>query len=245
LVDLLTCFHQPIDDGSDEEFLMQQFNWIEEDQEQPRKNVQLKSCETQPSCHSKKPMVDEIQTDETARAATPITNNTTSVIDTISVSLSSLAMPTIDIAMTQSEDFLQEVEAEGDIQIRAEEIEKHSKQSSTTLKNEVVENQEGEVDPASRVNPDVLVKDGAVLQEQGETENVSIAQAIPVVTKPKKKAHRSKRGGKNQREKQMNKQLIIGNDDDGPMFLDEPSDEDDEEAMEDYLLVTLNEMIML
>ena len=84
----------------------------------------------------------------------------------------------------------------------------------------------------------------AALQEEKETYiTLPIEEAYG--QNPKKKAHRSKRGGRKQKEKQAtaaaNKELVVGHDDDGLIYLEEPSEDEDDEmlALEDYLQVKI------
>ncbi|KAF9994357.1 hypothetical protein BGZ79_000901 [Entomortierella chlamydospora] len=226
------------DDESDEEFLMQQFNWIEEDQDQPREVTQIE--QEQP------PQIKKEQKKQKAPAA---------VADAIDISSGSLPISALDTAMTQSEDFLQAMEAEGEIQVHADEIENLSKRPQAicmTTSSSVIHESDELILAKESSETVQLSESGAVLESQTDiTVEISVTndnssqgqmtseQIINPVTeeKQKKKAHRSKRGGKNQREKQMSKQMIVGHDDDGPMYLEELSDEEDEEALarEDYL----------
>ncbi|KAF9358788.1 hypothetical protein BGX26_000931 [Mortierella sp. AD094] len=231
------------DDESDEEFLMQQFNWIEEDQDQLREVAQIEQAQP--------PQIKQKQKKQEIPAA---------VADVIDISLGSLPISALDTAMTQSEDFLQAMEAEGEIQVHADEIENLSKPPPgicmTTLSSVIQESDEliltkessetvqlSESGSVLESQTDITVEiltatNGSSNQGQMTSEQIIDPEvAAAAEEKPKKKAHRSKRGGKNQREKQMNKQMIVGHDDDGPMYLEEPSDEEDEDAlaMEDYL----------
>ncbi|KAF9116062.1 hypothetical protein BGX27_005091 [Mortierella sp. AM989] len=231
------------DDESDEEFLMQQFNWIEEDQDQLDEDSKVERTRTSQAKTNKKK-------GEIPGAA-----------DVIGISLGSLPISALDTAMTQSEDFMQAMEAEGDIEVHADEIENLSKHPSAigaTNSRSVVQVSERLISTEEVSETAQLSEKGLVLesqmelavevasttgicsnQEQPAMENSTNPEATLAEEKPKKRAHRSKRGGKNQREKQMSKQMIVGDDDDGPMYLEDPSDEEDEDedtsAMDDYL----------
>ncbi|CAO3567596.1 unnamed protein product [Mortierella alpina] len=227
------------EDESDEECLMQQFNWIEEEQDQAGS-----SMSKEPSQRSLLAQQQQLQ-QEAALAAVPLLNG----------------------AMTQSEDFLQAMEAEGTITTIADEIDRRSTPLSTQsdqilggihTQTDIVQLTEVAVDVSSTdivmaapeeeeeplpwfidTTPDVIVAPRVV----EPTITLPLDLPLPANGKPKKKAHRSKRGGKNQREKQTNKQLVVGHDDDGLIFLENPSDEEDDDmlAMEDYLENTMND----
>ncbi|KAF9203214.1 hypothetical protein BGZ49_006661 [Haplosporangium sp. Z 27] len=229
------------DDESDEEFLMQQFDWIEEDQDQTQEVQQIK--DTKNIKGKQKQKQQEVPT----------------VAESVDASLGPLTISALDIAMTQSEDFLQAMEDEGEIQVHADEIENLSKPPSaicTTTLQSIVQSSDSvvvskdltetvqvttdgsELEVQTEVTVEVVsISDGNNDQEQTVLEKSIDPEAVPTEEKPKKKAHRSKRGGKNQRERQMNKQFIVGHDDDGPMYLEDPSDEEEEDrlAREDYL----------
>ncbi|KAI8599571.1 hypothetical protein EDD21DRAFT_156683 [Dissophora ornata] len=229
------------DDETDEEFLMQQFNWIEEEQDRVAEKIPQPAGKHQPQ---------QLQKQHPS-------------VDPISAPLQSLSALTLDNAMTQSEDFLQAMEAEGEINVQADEMENLSRSlavlsPTSALSSANMTNEPQLVQVMSSTLQ--LSQDGTVLESQTEvvTQIVSTIsdnnsqdlaspkiQANPpvafAVEKPKKKAHRSKRGGVKQREKQMNKQMVVGHDDDGLIFLEEQSDDDEDDddmlAMEDYLQV--------
>ncbi|KAI1301117.1 hypothetical protein EDD11_005807 [Mortierella claussenii] len=239
------------DDDSDEEFLMQQFNWIEEDHDQMHNGT----FEQQQHQLAQKKKQRTVQKSPAAA-------------DILTACMEPLSISAMDTAMTQSEDFMQAMEAEGDIKVHADEIENLSRSlsdmgpmESVILKSTKSQEEQVEVYSARTVE---FSEDGLILESHTEVaimdistgaansnnsdgvlarpelETANPTSALTPTEKPKKKAHRSKRGGKNQRERQMNKQLIVGNDDDGPMYLEDASDDEDEEmvAMEDYLLDT-------
>ncbi|KAK3822571.1 MAG: hypothetical protein J3R72DRAFT_459020 [Linnemannia gamsii] len=181
---------------------------------------------------------------------------------------------TPDHAMTQSEDFIQAMNCQGDLKVDADKITDLARPSSvlssisahtipttttttttTTMRANEDTDEFGGMGLASQEagiatgkeeamlwvmdaapTPDVMI----VTQTEQTLELVADDSISALSEKPKKKAHRSKRGGK-KREKQLNKQFIEGHDDDGPMYLDELSDEDEEDrlAMEDYLQNTM------
>ncbi|KAF8977533.1 hypothetical protein BGZ46_007325 [Entomortierella lignicola] len=229
------------DDESDEEFLMQQFDWIEEDQDQTQEVQQIK--DTKNIKGKQKQKQQEVPT----------------VAESVDASLGPLTISALDIAMTQSEDFLQAMEDEGEIQVHADEIENLSKPPSaicTMTSQSIVQSSDNvvvskdltetvqvttdgsELEVQTEVTVEVVsISDGNSDQEQTVLEKSIDPEVVPTEEKPKKKAHRSKRGGKNQRERQMNKQFIVGHDDDGPMYLEDLSDEEEEDrlAREDYL----------
>ncbi|KAF9961778.1 hypothetical protein BGZ72_002017 [Mortierella alpina] len=225
------------DDESDEECLMQQFNWIEEEQDQAGSSMPKEQPQHLP-------LAQQQLQQETALLSVPLLNG----------------------AMTQSEDFLQAMEAEGPITTLADEIDR----SSTPLlvqsdqihggihtQTDLVQLTEVAMDLTGNdivmatpedeeplpwfidTTPDVIVAPPVV----EPTITLPLDLPLPANGKPKKKAHRSKRGGRNQREKQTNKQLVVGHDDDGLIFLENPSDEEDDDmlAMEDYLENTMND----
>ncbi|KAF9984763.1 hypothetical protein BGZ75_003693 [Mortierella antarctica] len=225
------------EDESDEECLMQQFNWIEEEQDQVGS-----STSKEPAQHA--PVTLHQLQQQAALSGAPLRNG----------------------AMTQSEDFLQAMEAEDTITTIADEIDRRSTPLSTLsdqihggihTQTDIVQSTEVAVDLSSAdivmatpeeeeplpwfidTTPDVIVAPRVV----EPTITLPLDLPLPANGKPKKKAHRSKRGGKNQREKQTNKQLVVGHDDDGLIFLENPSDEEDDDmlAMEDYLENTMND----
>ncbi|KAF9573689.1 hypothetical protein EC968_008205 [Mortierella alpina] len=226
------------EDESDEECLMQQFNWIEEEQDQAGSST----SKEQPR---QSPLVQQPPQQPAAPSTAPLRNG----------------------AMTQSEDFLQDMEAEGPITTIADEIDRRSTPLSTPSdqiffggihtqtdfvqltevtvdlgNNDILMASPEENEPLPWVidtTPDVIVAPRVV----EPTITLPLDLPLPANGKPKKKAHRSKRGGKNQREKQMNKQLVVGHDDDGLIYLENPSDEEDDDmlAMEDYLENTMND----
>ncbi|KAG0333884.1 hypothetical protein BG000_008801 [Podila horticola] len=208
--------HHGIDCSEDESDceLMQQFDWIEEEQEQ--------DTTTPLNGHAV-----EIPTSVITLSG-PSYNNMESEI--VSASLDSSL--TMGMAMTQSDDVRDIIETVRNIDIGTDEILRPSSvattnESSTTAKIE----DDGKTS---------IVKTDSVAATTGQS--TQLGQDKP----KKKKAHRSKRGGKNQtqREKQIARQMVVGNDDDGPMFLEnDSSDEDEDEeilAMEDYLQNTMD-----
>ncbi|KAG0250608.1 hypothetical protein BG011_008209 [Mortierella polycephala] len=251
------------DDESDEEYLMQPFNWIEEDQDQTQDttNAEHKAPSQQSSI----------------------------VVDHASATAKSISFSTLDMAMTQSEDFLHTIKAEGDMEMDADEItgmfrplsslnttfaRSVTVEASKANSNEVISTSESTLDSNTLVqmHSEIHVSmdsNNAESKDEGAdapteepllwvmdttpdtiTANREIVKALPLneelseiilPAKPKKKAHRSKRGGRNQREKQMNKQLVMGHDDDGLIYLENPSDDEDDEALalEDYLQNTM------
>ena len=80
-----------------------------------------------------------------------------------------------------------------------------------------------------------------LIEEQETYITLPIEEALGL--NPRKKAHRSKRGGrkaKEMKEKQKaNKELVVGHDDDGLIYLNEASEDDDDDmlALEDYIQV--------
>lgn len=180
--------------------------------------------------------------------------------------------------MTQSEDFIQAMDSQGDLEVDADKITDLARPSSVlssisahtiTTTTTSITTITGTATIGANADTDEFGGMGLASQEAGiatgkeeamlwvmdsaPTPDVMIVtqadQALELLVddstpalseKPKKKAHRSKRGGRNQREKQLNKQqFIVGHDDDGPMYLEDLSDEEDEDrlAMEDYLQV--------
>ncbi|KAF9191742.1 hypothetical protein BGZ51_006798 [Haplosporangium sp. Z 767] len=252
------------DDESDEEYLMQQFNWIEEDQDQAR---------------------------DTANAEREVPSQQSSiVVDHASTTAKSITFSTLNMAMTQSEDFLHTVEAEGDMEVDADEITgmfrplsslNITSTRSTTVevtktnsseiisKSELMLDSNALIQMHSEIHASMSSNNAESRDESGDapveepllwvmdtTPDIIAATRETVKTiplneesseiilpaKPKKKAHRSKRGGRNQREKQMNKQLVVGHDDDGLIYLENPSDDEDDDALalEDYLQNTMD-----
>lgn len=202
-----------LEDESDCE-LMQQFDWIEEEQDTP----------TPLSGHV-------VETSTVITLSGPSYNDMESEI--VSTSLdSSLAM---GMAMTQSDDVRDIIETVRNIEIGADEI--SSPTSATTTTTTPITTTQSSVTTVE------IEEDGKTTAVKANNIATTGKSSQPAEQdKPKKKkAHRSKRGGKAQREKQISRQLVVGNDDDGPMFLEnDSSDEDEDEeilAMEDYLQV--------
>ncbi|KAG0305239.1 hypothetical protein BGZ98_004436 [Dissophora globulifera] len=237
------------DDESDEEFLMQQFNWIEEDSTPaPRKEEIQEQSGNNSAQQQQQQQQPQHQSMRQQKKPTTIYQPTASVEVTPDLCLNS--------AMTQSEDFMQDMEAEGDIKVHADEIEDLSTSMSALAPTapDLSAHTINEMNQVFSSTLELSQQDGALLESRTEvitqvlslstTNSQGIAspqsQADPQSTaeKPKKKAHRSKRGGVKQRERQMmNKQMIVGNDDDGPMYLEDLSDEEDDAmlALEDYV----------
>ncbi|KAF9299298.1 hypothetical protein BGZ74_008981 [Mortierella antarctica] len=216
--------HRGIDCSEDESDceLMQQFDWIEEEQDQ--------DTPTALDGHV-------VETSATVIALSgPSYNDMESEI--VSASLdSSLGM---GMAMTQSDDVRDIIETVRNIEIGADEISHPSSVATTTTTTTTQSSTTVEIEDDGKttiVKPDTVATTGhPQLAEQDKPK--------------KKKAHRSKRGGKNQsqnqsqREKQIARQMVVGNDDDGPMFLEDGSSDEDEDeeilAMEDYLQNTMD-----
>lgn len=225
-----------LDDESDEEYLMQPFDYIEDDQAHPTKIIgQVSDSQVQ---H---------QQQSSGRLAT---------VDIVNTTLELLSICTTDGAMTQSEDLLQAIEAEGDIEIHADEVEEVSRPLSVlsaTSSKQPTRKGKGAKGAGTQLKTVQAVHNGSQLESHTEVvtaelsvDNLGATQNTPkdlkaatVAKKPKKKAHRSKRGGTKQREKQqMSKELVVGPDDDGDMYLEPSDDEEDMAAMEDYAQVS-------
>ncbi|KFH65581.1 hypothetical protein MVEG_09057 [Podila verticillata NRRL 6337] len=209
--------HHGIDCSEDESDceLMQQFDWIEEEQDTP----------TPLSGHV-------VETSTVVTLSGPSYNDMESEI--VSTSLdSSLAM---GMAMTQSDDVRDIIETVRNMEIGADEI---SSPTSATTTTTTTTNQSS----VTTVEIEDDGKTTVVKTDNSATTG-QLSQPTEQDKPKKKKAHRSKRGGKNQRDKQIARQMVVGNDDDGPMFLeDDSSDEDEDEeilAMEDYLQNTMD-----
>lgn len=166
----------------------------------------------------------------------------TSIVNAVVEPLSSL---TIEGAMTQSEDLLQAIEAEGDIEIHADEIEELSRPISALSTTSSKPLRKGKGAKASGAQ--LKAVQSALSEPHTEVVKAdSSANGLDVSTateKPKKKAHRSKRGGIKQRERQLQRQMIVGNDDDGPMYLEPSDDEEELLAMDDYVQVLNHPML--
>lgn len=268
------------DEDSEDEILMNQFDWIEEDQQQQHHQPQQQQQQDGTSAQrQQQPRPQELQ--RPALTKKQHSNNSDqaqrqTIVDLVSASFHSMTLSTPDHAMTQSEDFIQAMDSQGDLEVDADKITDLAQPSSvlssisahtiTTTTTSITKitssaiieanadtDEFGGMGLASQEagiatgkeevmlwvmdaapNPDVMI-----VTQTDQALELLVDDSTPVLSeKPKKKAHRSKRGGRNQREKQLNKQqFIVGHDDDGPMYLEDLSDEEDEDrlAMEDYL----------
>lgn len=276
-----------LDEDSEDEILMNQFDWIEEDQQQQHHQPQQQDGTS--AQRQQQPRPQELQ--RPALTKKQHSNNSDqaqrqTIVDLVSASFHSMTLSTPDHAMTQSEDFIQAMDSQGDLEVDADKITDLAQPSSvlssisahtiTTTTTSITKitssaiieanadtDEFGGMGLASQEagiatgkeevmlwvmdaapNPDVMI----VTQTDQALEHL-VDDSTPVLSeKPKKKAHRSKRGGRNQREKQLNKQqFIVGHDDDGPMYLEDLSDEEDEDrlAMEDYLQVKNRSVLSL
>lgn len=265
------------DEDSEDEILMNQFDWIEEDQQQQHHQPQQQDGTS--AQRQQQPRPQELQ--RPALTKKQHSNNSDqaqrqTIVDLVSASFHSMTLSTPDHAMTQSEDFIQAMDSQGDLEVDADKITDLAQPSSvlssisahtiTTTTTSITKitssaiieanadtDEFGGMGLASQEagiatgkeevmlwvmdaapNPDVMI-----VTQTDQALELLVDDSTPVLSeKPKKKAHRSKRGGRNQREKQLNKQqFIVGHDDDGPMYLEDLSDEEDEDrlAMEDYL----------
>ncbi|KAF9096165.1 hypothetical protein BGX23_011860 [Mortierella sp. AD031] len=266
------------DEDSEDEILMNQFDWIEEDQQQERSTATTTTTTTtatQQRLQGQGPSSTKKHNNNNSNGQTQRQN----IVDLVSASFHSLTISTPDHAMTQSEDFIQAMEGQGDLRVDADKITDLARPSSvlssisshtittstttTTTSSSSIVGMNADTDEFGGMGlasqeagiatgkeeamlwvmdaaptPDVMI----VTQTEQTMELLVDESALVLPEKPKKKAHRSKRGGRrNQREKRMNSQFVVGHDDDGPMYLEEPSDEEDEErlALEDYLQNTM------
>ncbi|KAF9929466.1 hypothetical protein FBU30_001539 [Linnemannia zychae] len=257
------------DEDSEDEVLMNQFDWIEEDQHQQQEGTINSTFATTTTQHQL-PSAKE----QHKNTIQPQRQN---IVDLVSASFNSISISSPDHAMTQSEDFIQAMDCQGDLKVDADKITDSSRSSSVlnsisthtistissttavTLASTVTADSEefsgmglasqeagiatGKEEAMLWVmdvapTPDVVV----VTQTEQTLELVVDDSASALSEKPKKKAHRSKRGGRNQTKKHANKQLVVGHDDDGPMYLEDASDEDEEERLilEDYIQNTMS-----
>ncbi|KAI7819225.1 hypothetical protein BC939DRAFT_268021 [Gamsiella multidivaricata] len=258
------AWHVILDDESDEEFLMQQFNWFEEDQDQLGSSSQMNSTPRSSGKQKQKHIQTPKQQPEPQQQTSQ--NEQIAAVELITKIIAPLSISCLDTAMTQSEDFMQAMEAEGDIKVHADEIEELSRPLSalsSTSRGSIHKIKKAKVVEVTSSSTTIHVsQDGTLMESQAEMtttlvsasndssqstaasamgadlQSTTAEAAAPM--KPKKKAHRSKRGGIKQRERQTNRQMAVGHDDDGLMFLEEPSDDDEDEdmlAMQDYLQV--------
>ncbi|KAG0371151.1 hypothetical protein BGX24_001822, partial [Mortierella sp. AD032] len=267
------------DEDSEDEILMNQFDWIEEDQQQqqqPQLKQQSQTSTTATTTTTTTTTTQRPQEQQQQRSSSTKkqhNSNDQAQRQTI-VDLVSAYSMTPDHAMTQSEDFIQAMNCQGDLKVDADKItdlarpssilssiSAHTIPTTTTTTTTITMRANEDTDEFGGMGlasqeagiatgkeetmlwvmdaaptPDVMI----VTQTEQTLELVADDSISALSEKPKKKAHRSKRGGK-KREKQLNKQFIEGHDDDGPMYLDELSDEDEEDklAMEDYLQNTM------
>lgn len=282
---------------------MQQFNWIEEETDQNRKN-EARVTQKQ---NSKAPVVSDL-----------ISSSSVAPLEAMS------SMSVLDSAMTQSEDFMGTLDDQHVYDMEAEEINRPSRPlsalSSTSVKSNGHQNKKSRTSTTNNATTTtttttITTEHGAhaktttvPLSTAGHAEeatvgwfmdtttNMDMPMAVPVaddgtVSKektaggddaplwfmdttpdmntiaelieaeetyitlpieealgmnPKKKAHRSKRGGRRVKEmlkekekEKANKELVVGHDDDGLIYLDEQSEDEDDDmlALEDYLQV--------
>lgn len=259
---------------------MNQFDWIEEDQQQQQQQQdgtvtiqqqhQRPQEQQRPTLAKKQHSSNNSNSEQTQRQT---------IADLVSASFNSMTLSTPDHAMTQSEDFIQAMDCQGDLKVDADKITDFARPSSvhnsisahtiitstttttTTTSSSTIRANAADTDEfggmglasqeagiaTGKEEAMLWVMDAAptpdiiIVTQTDEALELLLDDSTPVLSeKPKKKAHRSKRGGRNQREKQTNKQqFVVGHDDDGPMYLEDLSDEEDEDrlVMEDYLQV--------
>lgn len=266
------------DEDSEDEILMNQFDWIEEDQQQQQHQQQQQQDGTsiqrqqqhRPQEHTRPALTKKQLSNNSDQAQRQ------NIVNLVSASFNSMTLSTPDHAMTQSEDFIQAMDSQGDLEVDADKITDLARPSSvlssisahtitttttsvTSITGTVIIGANADTDEFSGMGlasqeaeiatgkeeamlwvMDVApIPDIMIVTQTDQALELVVEDSTPVLSeKPKKKAHRSKRGGRNQREKQLNKQqFIVGHDDDGPMYLEDLSDEEDEDrlAMEDYL----------
>jgi hypothetical protein len=254
---------------------MNQFDWIEEDQQQPQQDGKptTQQQQQQRPQEQQRPSLTKKQHCNNSDQAQRQT-----IANLVSASFNSMTLSTPDHAMTQSEDFIQAMDSQGDLKVDADKITDLARPSSvlgsisahtittstitaTTITgsstigaNATDTDEFGGMGLASQEAGIATGKEEAMLwvmdaaptpdvmivTQMDEASELLLDDSTPFLSeKPKKKAHRSKRGGRNQREKQLKQQFVVGHDDDGPMYLEDLSDEEDEDrlAMEDYLQV--------
>ncbi|KAF9583531.1 squalene synthetase-like protein, partial [Lunasporangiospora selenospora] len=278
-----------LDDESDEEFLMQQFDWIEED-------LQQQDGRTGPQSNSNRQQQTQPQTQQHESDLVQSDVIATTLIEQLPIS----AMQ--DPALTQTDDILQVTISQNTIIAPHSDIYQCSTITTTTTttaaaaspastvtttttetvaktntsnNNGVVINGEiivdGDIDMGitectaatatfSLASPEMVTEapekepqllwvmdtssDAAIAAELQASLNAGYdlyrapeTEVILPVSSKKKKAHRSKRGGIKQREKQMSKQPATKNEEDGMLYFEKSDDEDNEEALviADYL----------